>query len=532
MDRALENTENTVYDLLKLLNVKFTERGIRELLKNHPNNPSLLSISDTLSRLRVENVSIKTTPDKLREIPTPFITVLKDGGNFIIVTSIVENIISYRKNNKVKSEHVEKFLQQWNETVLIAETSNQSGEKEFESNKRIEKINKLKIPALLIAGICLTVVKVQLQIHSVSQIVLFNYFLIAFIKLTGIFISCLLLWHDIDKANPFFRKICMSGNNKNCDAILNSNYSKIFGNLSWSEIGFFYFAGGYLFLIFGQLNSNELLLLTWFNFFAVPYTIFSIYYQWRIAKQWCVLCLMIQGLLLSEITVNFFATNSFRLTFSESGTIVFILSYSIPVVCWYLLKPLLKQGQIAKRHEAQLFYLKYDLQIFEALLLKQKRISENPVGLGILLGNSDAKHTLIKVCNPNCGPCAKAHPKMELLIKENKKINGRVLFTATTRENDTRALPVKHLMAITEANSKTLIDQALHNWYTVYQRRYELFADKYPIKQEILDQQNSKLDAMSDWCQVNGITATPTFFINGYQLPDIYSIEDLEYLLS
>jgi protein-disulfide isomerase len=36
---------------------------------------------------------------------------------------------------------------------------------------------------------------------------------------------------------------------------------------------------------------------------------------------------------------------------------------------------------------------------------------------------------------------------------------------------------------------------------------------------------------MSEWCRAMEINATPTFFINQHQLPDAYSIEDLENFL-
>ena len=44
-------------------------------------------------------------------------------------------------------------------------------------------------------------------------------------------------------------------------------------------------------------------------------------------------------------------------------------------------------------------------------------------------------------------------------------------------------------------------------------------------------QQNNKIENMDKWCKATGISFTPTIFINGYQLPDAYSIEDLQYFL-
>ncbi len=48
----------------------------------------------------------------------------------------------------------------------------------------------------------------------------------------------------------------------------------------------------------------------------------------------------------------------------------------------------------------------------------------------------------------------------------------------------------------------------------------------------VLKQQDEKVEAMSTWFKETGIAFTPTFFVNGYQLPDIYKVGDLKYFLS
>jgi protein-disulfide isomerase len=71
----------------------------------------------------------------------------------------------------------------------------------------------------------------------------------------------------------------------------------------------------------------------------------------------------------------------------------------------------------------------------------------------------------------------------------------------------------------------------LDDWYFADKSEYEVFAAKYPMNKE-LKRQNEKLDAMRIWCDKTGINFTPTFFVNGYQLPEIYSVSDLKYFLS
>jgi protein-disulfide isomerase len=48
-----------------------------------------------------------------------------------------------------------------------------------------------------------------------------------------------------------------------------------------------------------------------------------------------------------------------------------------------------------------------------------------------------------------------------------------------------------------------------------------------------LKKQENKIDAMQSWCDKTGIYFTPTFFVNGFQLPEeIYNVNDLKYFLS
>jgi protein-disulfide isomerase len=60
---------------------------------------------------------------------------------------------------------------------------------------------------------------------------------------------------------------------------------------------------------------------------------------------------------------------------------------------------------------------------------------------------------------------------------------------------------------------------------------YDVFATKYPMNGE-LKQQDEKVAAMDAWCKKMTIAATPTYFLNGYPLPDAYSIYDLTYFLA
>lgn len=147
--------------------------------------------------------------------------------------------------------------------------------------------------------------------------------------------------------------------------------------------------------------------------------------------------------------------------------------------------------------------------------------------MGIVVGNPNAQNEIIKVCNPYCGPCAKAHPELEQILKQNADVKVRIIFTASGEEDDLKTAPVQHLLAIQEKYGMDVVNQALDDWYLADKKDYETFAQKYPMNGELI-QQKEKIYAMRDWCDAMKIRATPTIFINGAELPDIYRISELK----
>ncbi len=530
---------------LKLLQVSVTGATAQTTLLNHPDYPSLLSISDALRTWKVNNIATRIPKEQLTQLPLPFIAHTYAGGseNFALVTAADDKSVHYFMDGKELTDTVDAFVKHWTGVVLLAEKTDASGEKSYVAARRKEKLAALQFLALLLIFITVSVASVvSFSDQSPSVAATIGVSVLMLLKLTGIAVTSLLLWYEIDKANPALQKICTAGAKTNCNAILGSKQSKLFSWLSWSEVGFFYFASTFISLLIADFSASvsSLSVIFLLNVFALPYTVFSLYYQWRIAKQWCLLCLSVQALLLLELITSFSTSllSSSFFSFHIISSFPHAISSSLPVISsllfvaftWFLIKPLLLKAEEAKRTKRELLRLKASPQIWEALLAKGKKIEKSADGLGIALGNPDAANTLIKVCNPYCGPCAKAHPEIEKLLEENSNLKVQIIFTATADENDFKAPPVKHLLAIAEKEDEQLTKQALDDWYLADKKDYNLFATKYPMNGE-LKKQDAKIEAMKAWCDETKIAFTPTIFVNGHQLPDVYNIADLQHFL-
>ena len=47
-----------------------------------------------------------------------------------------------------------------------------------------------------------------------------------------------------------------------------------------------------------------------------------------------------------------------------------------------------------------------------------------------------------------------------------------------------------------------------------------------------LEKQGEKITIMKEWCEKLKIQFTPTFFIDGYQLPNEYKLSDVKYFIA
>lgn len=519
--------------LLNSLNVKNTSKYLKDSILSHPDHPSLLSISDTLEKYRIETLAVKIDFEKLKSMPLPSIVQVEVNKQplFFVLVNVFDNKVSYYDDkNKLIEKPKEAFLKKWTGICLLVETTNVSKEKDIDKKmaaKRFHNFLKGSVAILLLSWIVFSFINSNIYYGTTTILYTIAYTILKAIGLTaGIF----LLWFDIDQYNPTLQSFCSggAGSKINCNAVLGSKHAKLFkGTLSLSLLSFSYFFGTLLFLLISNFSLSALSVLGVFSFICVPVVLVSLYYQALVIKQWCKFCIIIQGVLVGEITITFFS-DFYKAPMAYESLLLLLALLLVPILGWKLLKPLLEQEKEVNVHKRGLMKIKNNPEVLGGLLTKTRKIETSTKGLGISINNESAKYHIVKVCNPYCGPCAKAHPVLEDLEKAGK-INLQILFTAKSAD-DHIGKPVSHLLAIDEERNKRKTQQALDDWYMADQKDYEIFANKYPMNGE-LERQNDKIEAMRNWCDAENITHTPTIFINGHELPKEYSVEDLREVL-
>lgn len=530
---ARKNVINVVSQLLTTLKVKVNPTTIRNTLEEHLNFPSLLSISDVLKSWRIENITLKIDKNNLKTLPSPFLVQIEHSEDvkFEIVKKISTEtlIISDSQTQRWTTLTISDFDKIWKGIVMIVQAGKESGEINYDKKKK--EIFFKRLPALLfpIAIIALSILHSNLLPKENSWLK-WNYFVTIILKSIGCYVSYLLLRFEINNGDPSIQNICKTTKKVNCSRIIQSKASKIFNLISWSEIGFIYFSGGLFNLLLSSLIPTYCSLLSWLSLLAVPYTIFSIYYQGKVAKQWCLLCLIVQMILIIEFLINITGSQYKDIQASPIQVASFFVHFLFLGLIWLILKPFILLVQESKKNSKELIQLKYNSSIFESLLQKEPQLTTSSGNLGITLGNRNAKNKIIKVCNPYCGPCAKSHPNINELLDYDLDVQIQIIFASPAPSDLTDTSIIAHILAISEKKDEDLLRKALDDWYLSPQKDYKAFASKYPMRIELQDYKNT-LYEMSNWCKISGIKSTPTIFMNGHKLPKPYKIGDLKKII-
>lgn len=528
------DSSNSIFEVLNYFMVKYTKKSVIENIENHVEYPSMLSIKDILSNYGVDSAAVYKSQHSYSDFETPFITTIQkeswSSPAFVFVHEVKGGLIKYFDPLDMSYNLVsfDQFEDLDTGVILLLDGENRKDEENYLKNKTAQVVNKIysSVPLLLLFAICIYIFISSYFRGSAIELTRVSMYLTTTV---GLILSVLLLWHDIDEHDPFIKEVC-GGHSKrlSCDAVLNSKGAVFLGAL-WSVWGGAYF---FTFFIVQLLMNGDPAVNTIYaasSLLVSPYIFYSVYYQSRIVKQWCRLCLGIQVTLL----INFlFSCHYFTnypndsIYFDWSKMFAIFFMFCIVFLLVFFLVPVLKRARKNEKIEKKWKRLRYHPDVFQSLLVKGKEVSIAADDLGILIGNPNASNEIIKVCNPYCAPCSKAHPVLEQIVRGNPDVKLRIVFTADGTDKDIMTAPVLHFMAIQATSDSQTVVEALDDWYLSTKKNYELFAQKYPMRSEMALQKDS-LRKMSDWCNSMKIRATPTIFINGYELPNTYSVSDL-----
>jgi thiol-disulfide isomerase/thioredoxin len=519
----MENSLICLKNLFELVNLPFTRGYLKEKLLTHPEPDSLLAISDTLAEYKVESLALQMGEDNLDQLPLPCVVQVNKNPYpyFTCLTQVTEDWVEYLdERGKLIKQARKEFVTLWTGITLVVEKGEHSGEPRYSQRRKEQMIYQFLHYFLGAVGLACILGWDNSTSYSLEAIALF------IIKLTGLGISAILLWSEVDKKNTAITQFCGGGDQSYCNSVIDS--FSVAGLISLGNLAFAYFLAGTSLLLISSFSGSALALLGFLSISSLAIIPFSLYYQGVKLKKWCRLCLWISGILVVELAVSQFLLPDLAwLALRELGLFSFVFLTSALV--WISLKPYLMAQKELYTTKSKLAKILSNKELFDQFLSKSRQITSNPEGLGIFLKGVNPKYNILKVCNPYCGPCARTHPLLEQLY-EAGNIDLQIVFVPGGGD-EIRLKTIRHLLGIASQGNLEITRQALDEWYSQEKKDYEVFSAKYPLYGE-LARQESNLKSMLDWAEKEQITHTPTIFINGYELPSTYAVEDLKYILN
>lgn len=525
------NLDAVALRLLESLGVKVNGGTIRSKLQDHPHYPSLLALVDSLTELNIASQTLRITKQSYNpgNLIFPFIAHLREGqGRVVLVKAIGKGIVylSDETRSNVGLSEAD-FLNRWDGVCLFAEADETSGERGYLLNRFKFLLKDAILPLISLFSIIILAMAIAAEPFSWLIVSL------SVVKFLGLVTCVLLLVQSVNANNPFIQNLCGLSGKTTCNALLKSEAAKVNSWLNWSEVGFFYFAGSLLSLV---LIPSSLVILVGLTLSALPYTVYSILYQYR-RKNWCILCCCVQLILWMELLSILMLRPGIDYveslgTFSTSFTngVALITCFAIPVMGWSFIKPFFLDAAKLKPLEQQLKKFKYNTELFKQALTGQTKYAIKDELSPIVLGNPQAETVITMVSNPFCGPCGKAHQVIDSWLKKRNDIQLKVVFTTANEDNDSKTKVARHISALSTLKDKTITEKALNDWYGQSTRKYETWAERYPVT---LSEEIAKItEHQKAWCKMAEITVTPTIFVNGYKLPEPYRLEDIQYLLN
>jgi uncharacterized membrane protein len=354
------------------------------------------------------------------------------------------------------------------------------------------------------------------------------------IKTLGLALSLALLTQELHLSVNWINKTCQWNERTSCESVLTSPASKIFSWLSMTDIGLMYFGGGLFACFLGALSGqtvNIISILAIINFMALPYTVFSIYYQAFIVKQWCVFCLAVQLILWVEF-VFFVGFN--QVFVFEADSLIYTLSlvgwsYLAIGFVWLGIKPLiisLKKGEITLK---TLTRIKKNSSLFFQLLTSQNSIKIPLPSSNETKENRNHSFHSVLVINPFCNPCKSFYQRLEKLLNDylsEEEILSEIVFLGS-QEVNSKVHDLVNCFLRLQNQDKQQFTIALNDWFEWGKQQPQKWLSQYETKE---DKQYSTLQfKYIDWVNLHHINQTPTFFINGFEYPNAFEIEDLKY---
>jgi len=518
---------NFLSTYLKQTGISVSKSRLNQLLTSHPESNSMYTIVDVLDALNIDNVTLSLDLDNFRENGFPAIVHTKEGGgNFIVVEDIIEDNVYYYNTEVERSvKTIKEFSAKWSGIALYAAQNEIQAEMERKKIKTTEKLLRWRTPLAIFAGLSCFIAWGFAAAWTITLIIFFS------LCALGLAVSILLTLHDLGESNHIIHKVCHLNRITNCNAVLSSSASNLFGWLSMSDIGLCYFSGSAFSLIFAGVASHLNETVSWLFILAIcsfPYTVFSLSYQLLKVKKICPMCIAIIIVLWAEIALAIINLPNLILLFVSPVAVFSLLTgFSLPVITWAYVKPLLKEYNRIRDYEFHYIRLKRTPEVIHAMLTKERGHNMEFSEDEIHLGKVSAPVHITVVLSYYCQPCINTWTVLNRwLTVYSTSLRLTVRFSGYDYLGVEIQKLINSLTWVYRQNGNEVFREALTYWYEI--RDFQKWGSKYLTSSLSIEPQLSTMKN-AKWEQINSIVSIPTLFFSDRIFP--FEVIDLEYML-
>ncbi|MFV7235503.1 thioredoxin domain-containing protein [Flavobacterium sp. ZB4R12] len=491
-------------------------------MHSHPDYPSILAISDTLSFYNIENGVIQVETSEIDLLPDCFVALLdneKSNQEFCFIEK-KDNAYFYTIDKKAIEISKSELESRWGNVVLLVEKP------EIENVIHTNKDKFYWVLPLLCLGLFLLTL---LQFQENTQTKFFFVF-----PTIGLLFSVTALKDLFGTKSELLNNFCKISVSTNCNTVVGSNKWKVFEFINFSDLSIVFFSSQFLglliFLFAGGANtyfSIQKILLCG----AIPVLLLSLYYQNFVEKKWCPICLVIIVIIMIELGYGVVFQN-YIFTISNKSLIIYGFIFLLVTVIWSSLKNLLRQQKDLKEFQIKGIRFMRNYEIFKNTLLTSTKTDYKVIYFGnIILGNVDASLKIIIVSSPFCRHCVDVHAIIEeILEKYQNKVCFDIRFNFNSEQNDDKSKRVhQELVRIYYDKGQYAFIKALHDWF---KNKDEDKLNSTGTSQLNELKINEILDEQYNWNQENNILFTPEIIINQYVFPKQYDRKELIYFIN
>lgn len=486
---------------LKLLTVEISGYSLCKLLDT-PMGTTLRGISDALDHLHVRHDVYRLPVTYLERIELPFLAALKKGEFCLVQPEGEDRYKLVNPQGKKITVSSEQLATVWEGILLVAEKPELAYcEPHYRIRQTVGQADRYKTVVL---SSCVALLYLCTVGADGWWTMLFK-----LLTLAGLAVGMMIVYKE-SYAHRFLQRFCKIGEAVDCNRILHSRAATFGGLISLGELATVYYATLVLYTLNRGMEPESMVHLT--VPIAVGFTLFSVIYQAAVARKFCMLCMVLNVIIWLQAAV--WGCSHPAIRFSLHEALLFLATGGSCLTGWYIIKALLTDRKRYEEGRLQKQALLGHPELFDRLLDSGETIPQAAKGITLANGKEGEK-TVQLVIGLHCAHCAQSR-------KDWMQLPAPVhLLFAVTPDKQEEANAAAKLIACYLKHGYAATMEQLCQWYET-----ETLPDipKTPEAEALLQQQTA-------YCRQHRLTRTPTVMINGKLLPDIYTIEDLRYLL-